>query len=150
MRGQIAEAPMTICNGDFRADNLMFDDEADDEDRVAVLDWQISSRGPAIVDVAYFLGQSLTVEERRPHERALVRGWYDALAGALGAEPVEYPFELAWQQYRRATLATTVYPVTAVGAMDPADERGRELLLAMATRSFTAALDLRAGELLPA
>jgi thiamine kinase-like enzyme len=144
-----AEAPATICHGDFRADNLMFDDGAAEEvDRVAVLDWQISYRGPAITDVAYFLCQSLTVEERRTHERALVRGWYDAVTEAHGGELTDYPFDLAWRQYRRATLGTTVYPVTGVGAMDPANERGRELLLAMATRSFTAALDLGAHEFL--
>jgi hypothetical protein len=149
LRVEVAEAPVTICHGDFRVDNLMFDDGAPEDDRVAVLDWQISYRGPAISDVAYFLCQSLTVEERRAHEEALVRGWYDALTAALGGEPVDYSFELAWLQYRRASLGTTVYPVTAVGAMDPANERGRELLLAMATRSFTAALDLDAGDLLP-
>src|SRR4051812_42171750 len=149
MRVEVAEAPVTICHGDFRLDNLMFDDGAPEDDRVAVLDWQISNRGPAISDVAYFLCQSLTVEERRTHERALVRGWYDALTAALGGEPAEYPFELVWDQYRRATLVTTVYPVLAIGAMDPANERGRELLVAMAVRSFTAALDLGAGDLLP-
>ena len=67
---------------------------------------------------------------------------------AHGRELADYPFDLVWQQYRRATLSTTVYPVTGVGAMDPANERGRELLLAMATRSFTAALDLDAKEFL--
>jgi hypothetical protein len=35
-----------------------------------------------------------------------------------------------------ATLTNTVYPPES--AMDPANERGRELLLAMATRSFSA------------
>ena len=32
-----------------------------------------------------------------------------------------------------------------MGAMDPANERGRELVTAMAVRSFTAALDLDAA-----
>jgi hypothetical protein len=149
LRVGMAEAPVTVCHGDFRADNLMFDDQAvHDDDRVAVLDWQISYRGAAITDVAYFLCQSLTVDERRTHEDALVRQWYDAVTDAHGGELTDYPFDLAWRQYRRATLGTTVYPVTGVGAMDPANERGRELLLAMATRSFTAALDLDADEFL--
>ena len=66
----------------------------------------------------------------------------------MGAELDDYPFDLAWTQYRRAALGTTVYPVTAMGAMDPANERGRELVTAMAVRSFTAALDLDAVSLL--
>ena len=60
----------------------------------------------------------------------------------------EYPFDLAWTQYRRASLGTTVYPVTAMGAMDPANERGRELVTAMAVRAFAASLDLDAASLL--
>lgn len=149
----VAEAPLAVCHGDFRADNLMFDDRAlaDHGDAVAVLDWQISYRGPAITDVAYFLCQSLTVDERRAHESILVRGWYDEVGATVrrstGGGLDDYPFELAWQQYRRASLGTTVYPVSAMGAMDPANDRGRELVSKMAQRSFTAALDLGAIDL---
>jgi hypothetical protein len=153
LRDGIAEAPVTVCHGDFRADNLMFEDRARPEEAVAVLDWQISYRGPAITDVAYFLCQSLTVDERRAHESDLVRGWYEELAATVAREHgttlEDYPFDLAWQQYRRASLATTVYAVSAMGAMDVANERGRELVDSMSVRSFTAALDLEAGALLP-
>jgi aminoglycoside phosphotransferase (APT) family kinase protein len=152
MRVAIAEAPVTICHGDFRVDNLLFDDAATGADRLAVIDWQISYRGPAISDVAYFLCQSLAVDERRAHEEALVRDWYDGLVDAAGGERgtelAGYPFAVAWSQYRRSTLTTTVYPVTGAGAMDPANERGRELLTAMATRSFSAVLDLGSDEFL--
>jgi hypothetical protein len=148
----ITEAPVAVCHGDFRGDNLMFDDRADADDAVAVLDWQISYRGAAVTDVAYFLCQSLTVEERRAHEAELVRGWYDELTATVAREHGraldEYPFDLAWWQYRRASLGTTVYPVTAMGAMDVANERGRELVTGMAVRAFTAALDLDAGTLI--
>jgi Phosphotransferase enzyme family len=105
----VREAPATICHGDFRIDNLLFDDRADAIDGVAVLDWQISYRGPAITDVAYFLCQSMTVEERRRAEADLVRAWYDAVVRSIGRDLDEYPFELAWEQYRRAALGTTVY-----------------------------------------
>lgn len=152
LRDGTADAPLTICHGDFRGDNLMFDDRASGDDAVALLDWQISYRGPAITDVAYFLCQSLTVEERRDHQADLVRAWYDELDAAIRLAMApgldDYPFELAWEQYRRASLGTTVYPVTAMGAMDPANERGRELVASMAVRAFTASLDLEAGSFL--
>ena len=148
IRAGMREAPSTICHGDFRIDNLMFDDSCSGSERVAVIDWQISYRGPAISDIAYFLCQSLTVEERRAHEADLVRGWYDRVMAVAGADLSGYPFELAWDQYRRSTLGTTVYPVTAVGAMDPANERGRDLLTAMAVRAFSAAIDLSSDEFL--
>ncbi|MGK2949064.1 MAG: phosphotransferase [Acidimicrobiales bacterium] len=151
----IAEAPVTICHGDFRGDNLMFDDRAhpaNPDDEVAVLDWQIAYRGPAITDVAYFLCQSLEVEERRAHERQLVGAWHDELVTTVrreaGTDLSDYPVELAWEQYRRAALGTTVYPVSSMGAMDPANERGRQLVTAMAVRAFTASLDLDAAAFL--
>ncbi len=153
LRNGIEEAPVTLCHGDFRADNLMFDDHAGAGEEVAVLDWQIAYRGPAITDVAYFVCQSLTVDERRAHEADLVRGWYDELASTVrrehGVTLDDYPFDLAWLQYRRASLGTTVYAVSGMGAMDVANDRGRELVTSMAVRSFTAALDLEAGVLLP-
>ena len=144
----MAEAPTTICHGDFRIDNLLFDDDAEGADRVAVLDWQISYRGPAVTDIAYLLCQSMPVDVRRSHEQELLRAWYEALVAGAGRPIDEYPFDLAWTQYQRAVLGTTVYAVTITGAMDPAHERGRELATAMATRSFTAALDLDSARFL--
>ena len=40
------DAPITVCHGDFRADNLMFDDSVTGRDHVGILDWQIAIRGP--------------------------------------------------------------------------------------------------------
>jgi hypothetical protein len=148
----IAEAAGSVCHGDFRGDNLMFDDRAPGDDEVAVLDWQIAYRGPAVTDVAYFLCQSLTIEERRAHERDLVQGWHDEVVATVrreqGRELDDYPFELAWDQYRRAALGTTVYPVVGLAQMDAANERGLQLLRAMANRAFSACLDLGAAEYL--
>lgn len=150
LRRETAGAPLTICHGDFRIDNLLFDDTADGLDRVAVLDWQISYKGPAISDVAYLLCQSMDVDDRRACERRVVGRWHEGLVRSRGGALDDYPFDVAWEQYRRAAAGTTVYPVTAGGSMDPANERGRELVSLMARRSFTACLDLGAEELLPA
>ena len=143
-------APTTICHGDYRIDNLLFDGA--DSDGVAVLDWQISYKGPAISDVAYLLCQSLSVETRQAHEEALVRGWYDRVAASLeGGSPAAidgYPFEKAWSHYRRGVLGMTVYPVVAGGSMDPANERGRELVALMAERVFLSVIQLGSEEFL--
>ncbi len=146
-----AQAPATICHGDFRLDNLLFSDGTDAADGLAVLDWQIAFRGPAVSDVAYFLCQSLAVDVRRDWEDRLFRGWYGRVAECLGhgSEIEGYPFDVAWTHYRRAVLGATVYPVASAGTMDLANERGMELGVAMAQRSFLAALDLKSEELLP-
>jgi hypothetical protein len=142
IRTAYASSPPTICHGDFRIDNLLYDDDARGADRVAVLDWQITSKGPGVFDVAYLLSGSMDVEERRASETEVLRAWWEALA-------IDgYSFGDAWRDYRRCMLITQVYGVTAAGAMDPANERGRQLVEAMAARAFTACLDLDAGDLL--
>jgi hypothetical protein len=147
----MTEAPTTICHGDFRLDNLLFDDSGDDG--LAVLDWQIAYKGPGVTDLAYFLCQSLEVPVRKANEGDLVREWYDGVVAAQGGEPGDeldgYSFDLTWEQYRRSVLGTTVYAVVPAGSMDPGNERGRELIALMAERAFQAVIQLGAEELIP-
>jgi hypothetical protein len=143
-------APQTVAHGDFRADNLMFDDSCAGRDHVGILDWQIVYRGEGIGDIAYLNTQSMTVENRRAHERALVEIWYEALSAALGEPPAGYTLADAWDGYRFATGFLTVYPVVAGGGMDPSNERGLQLVTEMATRAFTAAVDLDAASFINA
>lgn len=143
------EAPTTLCHGDFRGDNLMFDDSATGREHVGILDWQIAYRGGAIGDICYLVTQSMSVDDRRAHERSILDAWYDSLSSALGAAPEGYPVDQAWTDYRRATGNMTVYGVVAGGALDPSNERGKELVTLMASRSFTAALDLDAATFVP-
>jgi hypothetical protein len=142
-------APTTLCHGDFRADNLMFDDSATGREHVGILDWQIAYRSGGIGDVCYLTTQSMTVDDRRAHERDLVDIWFDTVCSALGAPPDGYTAEEAWTDYRSATGNMTVYGVVAGGGMDPSNERGLELVTDMACRSFAAALDLDAASFIP-
>lgn len=142
-------APMTVCHGDFRADNLMFDDTATGTEHVGVVDWQIAYRSAGISDMGYLITQSMTPDDRRQHDRALVSAWYESLSGALGGAPQGYSLDDAWEGYRACTGVMTVYAVVAGGQLDTANERGMQLVSDMATRSFSAALDLDAGSLIP-
>ena len=141
-------APRTLCHGDFRADNLMFDDTTDGREHVGVVDWQIAYRSAGISDVGYLITQSMTPEDRHVHDRTLVETWYDALAAALGHRPAGYTLDDAWDGYRACTGVMTVYAVVAGGQLDAANDRGMQLVSDMASRSFSAALDLDAGSLL--
>ena len=142
-------SPTTLAHGDFRADNLMFDDRAEGRERVGVVDWQITHRGPAMSDVSYLVTQSLDVEERRRHEDDLVGRWFDALCRERGGEPEGFGPDDVWHEYRRGALVCTVYAVVAGGSMDPANDRGRQLVTALSNRAFIAALDHVGDDLLP-
>jgi hypothetical protein len=71
----VAEAlyggPQTLIHSDLHLDNMIFDPPAD-ERSVVVLDWQTVSVGPPGSDVAFFLYDSLAVEDRRAAETMLL------------------------------------------------------------------------------
>lgn len=139
------DLPRTIVHGDFRADNLFFGDDTG-RPPLAVLDWQICVRSTGTYDLAYFMSQSLDVPTRRAVEDRLLHLYHDTLAeqGVSG-----YSFEQCLLDYRRSVLFCWVYPVVAIGTIAAANERGRDLTIAMMERSAAAIMDHNAAELLP-
>jgi len=75
MLGVAAHAP-TLLHGDWRTDNMFFDDDGD----VVIFDFQISAIGNGAYDLAYFISQSLERSERRGREREIVQRYVDQLA----------------------------------------------------------------------
>jgi len=135
--------PWTIQHGDYRLDNLLFA-TAEGGDPVAVVDWQVVTHGPAVADVAYFLGAGLVPDQRRAHEASLVREYYGALcaAGVSG-----YGWDECWRDYRRYAFAGFVMAVAASMIVERTT-RGDEMFVAMASRHGQHALDLEAEDLL--
>lgn len=135
--------PWTLAHQDYRVENMLFGDPARDE--VVVIDWQGIGRGPGAYDVAYVLGGSLPIEDRRAHERELVAAYHERLT----SKGVDYPAAAAWDDYCYAHalggLATTLF---AGATLDLSNERGKALITSMAQRHFTAALDHDCGRLM--
>ena len=100
--------------------------------------------GPALHDVAYFIGAGLTAEDRRAHEETLVREYHRSLeaAGVTG-----YPWEQCWTDYRRGTFAGLMMAVAASMLVERT-ARGDEMFLTMAARHSRHVLDLGAAELI--
>lgn len=136
--------PRTIIHGDYRLDNLFFDHK--DGSPVAAIDWQISSKGRGIFDVAYFIISSLEPDVRKANEMRLLQNWHDIIVdgGAKG-----YSFDEALYDYRKAILYCNVYTVIAVGSMDAANERGVALQKAWIRRRGAAMEDLDCAECMP-
>jgi hypothetical protein len=67
-----------LVHGDYRLDNMLFG--ADGADRpLTVVDWQTVTWGPAMTDLAYFVGCALPTAERRTHYDALLQAYHAAL-----------------------------------------------------------------------
>lgn len=134
--------PFTLLHSDYRLENLLFG-EGDAAFSLAVVDWQTVAVGPALSDVAYFLGAGLPVEQRRAHERDLVGTYRDALA----ARGVEVSLDRSWDEYRRHTFAGLHMTVVASQLVGQ-EERSDAMFCAMAERHATHVLDLDAFDLL--
>jgi hypothetical protein len=132
--------PSTFAHYDVRGDNMMFDAD----DRLTLLDWQLSLQGPGALDVAYLLGTNVAIDDRRAHEQRLLRRYHDRIT-ELG---VSYPLERLEDDYRASMLNVT--NMFIIGALlDPGNDRGRELMHQIVTRCFQASADLEAGDFLP-
>ena len=118
--------PPTFVHGDANLTNVYLDAAG----APRFLDWQFACRCDPLHDVALFLVGALSVEDRRTHEQALLRGYL--AARGEGAEP----FDTAWDAYRRHPLHGVMYALTPE-AMQPADVRA-----ALADRFAQAAVDL--------
>ena len=126
------EGPSTLFHGDFRADNLLFGGP-----RAAVLDWQTCAYGPGPADLAYFLGSSLPVADRRTHERALVERYHTALT----ARGTAFTWDDCWDAYRRHAFHGIVMGIGASMIVERTD-RGDEMFRTMITRHAHHARDL--------
>lgn len=129
----LAEPPTTMIHGDYRADNLFFDDDG----RVATVDFQLIGTGHGAYDLAYFVTQSLTSADASAEERSLFGRWTGELErhGVAGGDLAS-----AWDAYRVAALFCLVYPVVAWRGMDVADPRQLGLATTMLER-FDRAVD---------
>ena len=107
--------PVTIAHGDYRLDNLFFDDAR----TVTALDWQITTKSVGGYDFAYFVSQSLSAADRRRYLDDLV----DTYLATLADVGIVYPEDQFWLDVRRTLLFCLAYPVQAM-ALDLTDPRG--------------------------
>ena len=142
---QRAAEPRTIMHGDYRLDNLFFGTDQGGPE-LAVVDWQIVSKGRGIFDLAYFMTGTLKPDDRRAVERDLLKLYHNILVerGVRG-----YDFDQLWEDYRGSVLFCWLYAVIVLGRLDVTNERGLALFTANLERAVAAILDLNAGELLP-
>lgn len=111
---QVFSEPRCLWHNDFRLDNMLFDANGGANQPVTVLDWQGLGIGCGTIDVAYFLGGSLTTPERRNNERDLVRHYHEKLV-SLGV--TDYSAEQCWEDYRVLAIHGLQVGIFGAGAV---------------------------------
>ncbi len=138
---------VTLTHGDFRLDNMFFNDHEGGDRSVTVIDWQLGMRAPGQTDFVYFCANNLTVEMRREHEEALLQRYVSGLHAA--GVPVD---AVTVDGVRQGYLEGLMFYAMSFGAslltLNPANERGAALFDALVRRTFTAVDDLSAGHAL--
>ena len=86
------EGPHTVIHGDTHIGNLFLD-----EGRVGFLDWGIINVNTPMRDISYLLTMAMSIDDRRAHERDLLR-FYLELRRAAGV--TEITFDEAWRAHR--------------------------------------------------
>lgn len=135
--------PQCLWHSDLRADNLLFEARGG-EVPVALLDWQGVGYGRGTIDLAYFLGTSLTSEVRRGCERDVVGLYHRALV-AHGVDG--YTAEQCWDDYRLAALHPLQVGVFGLGAVKRS-ARGDEMWRVWIDRACAQVRDLDSYSLL--
>ena len=118
----LAAVPETLIHADLHLDNVMFVPGAGGFE-AKLIDWQSPSRGAAMLDVAGFMAESLTIDDRRAHELELLREYHGGLL-AVGVR--DYSFEQLFGDYRRALCVRMVGQVGWLARVIEDEPKGRE------------------------
>jgi Ecdysteroid kinase-like family len=128
------DRPKGLVHGDFRLDNLLFGLEGAARP-LTIVDWQTVTWGPAMTDLAYFLGCALPTEVRRANWDGLVGAYHEALGSGC-------PLTLADVRngVRRASFMGITMTIIASMVVERTD-RGDQMFLAMHERNCSHVLD---------
>jgi hypothetical protein len=131
-----------LVHGDYRLDNMLFG-TAEADRALTVVDWQTVSWGPAMTDLAYFLGTALPTQDRREHYDALLLAYHDALGPGA-------PISLAEvrEGVRRQSFFGVMMAIVSSMLVERT-ERGDRMFMTMLQRHCEHVLDTDALATLP-
>jgi aminoglycoside phosphotransferase (APT) family kinase protein len=121
-------AERCLCHSDGHMGNTYFNADG----RIGLVDWQGVAIAPNWDDVSNIIGGSMTIADRRAHERDLLRHYLDVLSANGGPRVA---FDDAWLQYRRYHMHGILWAVTPASMQDGAK------VTAMTERHMAAIID---------
>lgn len=133
----ILELPQgkALIHGEPRVDNILFEDLPHGH-RAWLIDWQFTTRGSPMFDLAYFLAGSLTPDDRRAVEGKLIALHQAAISAC---EPT-YSLERANEEFKACLPIALQFSVGAVLAL-PVGAHEDRLLTTLVERNVAALSD---------
>ena len=132
-----------LVHGDYRLDNMLFG--ADGADRpLTVVDWQTVTWGPAMTDLAYFLGCALPLAARRADYDALLDDYHRGLGPGAPISLTDVR-----EGVRRQSFFGVMMAIVSSMLVERTD-RGDAMFMTMLQRHCEHVLDTDALEILPA
>jgi hypothetical protein len=124
IRGHLSSVPTTLVHGDYRPDNCFFGNLQDNRPLV-VFDWEYCTKGRGVYDVATFLSEALTREQRAKYELDFL-GLYHSLLVQNGVKG--YSFDQCLTDYRWSFLDLILFWAVVGGPCDWDDLRAKQYL----------------------
>ena len=140
------DPPQTIIHGDYHLENLFFA-SATGGVPFAAIDWQITTRGRGVMDVAYLLVSGLQPAHRQAHEMDILRGYHRILLenGVQG-----YSFDQCLSDYRLNILRPLHIFIAGIGLLLAEGTPGFDTFYdAWLPRVHAALIDHNVAEFLP-
>lgn len=135
--------PFTLAHGDLRSDNVFFPTERGG--RFAMIDWQMCGVDQAARDLARWLVQSITIEQRRETEQELI-AHYHRLLVEHGIEG--YSLARLKTDYQLSIVVMYLMFAMGLDQIDTSAERSEALFHEMFSRLDAAMVDWKVGRLL--
>lgn len=131
-----------LVHGDYRLDNLLFGQEGAARP-LSIVDWQTVDWGPAMTDVAYFLGCALPIQTRRENYDMLLAAYHEGLSPdtSLTMDDVR-------EGVRRRSFFGVMMAIISPMLVERTS-RGDEMFLTVLTRHAQHVLDIDAMSTLP-
>jgi len=137
--------PHSLTHGDLRSDNIIQRSEQGGE--FCVLDWQLAGKGDPINDLARWLAQSISIEDRKATEQDLLKLYYDQLMaqGVTG-----YSYRKFINGYKMNLVVILVMFSMTMEGVDRSSDRAKALFHQFYSRLDSALVDWEIEKLLKA
>ncbi|MBO6556143.1 MAG: DUF1679 domain-containing protein [Pseudomonadales bacterium] len=128
--------PFTLTHGDLRSDNII--KPSAEGGRFAIIDWQLSGIGDPVNDIARWMTQSISIEDRKETEQELLKLYHDRLVeyGVMG-----YSYNKFINDYKTNLIVILLMFSMPMDNVDTSSDRAQALFHQFYSRLDAALVD---------